>query len=159
MAKIKIHNILHSPERTLVTLKFDSKKAGFLPSIFYSLQEEDLSIPFVTQSHDRKGWLLTSLIIDPQRADLVRVAFQEGLSLSPPEAIEIRGKVVLTTLYGPHLGEIPGIANQILSSLASDGVEVLALSASINSCLLVTRQETFPKYLHSLNRIFEIPKA
>jgi aspartokinase len=159
MAKIKVHNLLHSPDKTLVTLKMGAEKAGFLPPIFYSLKEEGLSIPFLTQSIDRKGGLLTSLVVDPQMEDLVRAAFQEGLSLSPPEVIETRGKVVLTTCYGPHLGEIPGIANQIFSSLAMDGVEVLAVSASINSCLLVTRQETFSKYLLSLNRIFEIPKA
>ncbi len=160
MAKIKVHNILHSPEQTLVTLKMGAEKAGFLPPIFYSLKEEGLSIPFLTQSMDRKGGLLLSLVVDPRMADLVRASFQEGLSLSPPEeVIKTRGKVVLTTFYGPHLGEIPGIANQILSSLAMDGVEVLAVSASINSCLLVTRQETFPEYLRSLDRTLEIPKA
>jgi aspartokinase len=160
MAKIKVHNILHSPEQALVTLKMAAEKAGFLPSIFYSLKEEEVSVPFLTQSIDRNGGLLTSLVVDPLTEDLVRAAFQEGLSLSPPEeGIATRGKVVLTTCYGPHLGEIPGIANQILSALAMDGVEVLAVSASINSCLLVTRQETFSKYLRSLNRILEIPKA
>ncbi|MFH1757064.1 MAG: ACT domain-containing protein, partial [Pseudomonadota bacterium] len=65
--------------------------------------------------------------------------------------------VVLITLYGPHFGEVPGIASRIFSALAGEGVEILALSASLNSALLVVQLEFLTHSLRALNRIFEIP--
>jgi aspartokinase len=157
MAKIKLHNILHSSDRVLIAMRFQPEKAEFLPSIFYALREEGLSIPFTVQTIDLRGFFIFSLIIDPQNVDWAQAAFQEGLDLSPPGSMETRKDVVLTTLYGPHLGENPGIVSRLLSSMGAHGVKILALSASINSCLLVIPQESFSKSLRSLDRVFEIP--
>lgn len=157
MAKIKLHNILHVSDQALLTIQLDERKAQFLPSILYALREEGISIRFIMQSMDRKGNFTLSLATAQQDLDWVRAAFQEGLDLPRPTPPKVRKDVVLITLYGPHFGEIPGVASRILSTLAADGVEVLALSASLNSSLLVVLLESLPKSLRSLNRIFEIP--
>jgi aspartokinase len=158
MAKIKLHNILHVSDQALLTIQLDERKAQFLPSILYALREEGISIRFITQSMDRNGNFTLSLATAQQDLDWVRAAFQEGLDLARSTPPKVRRDVVLITLYGPHFGEIPGVASRILSTLAADGVEVLALSASLNSSLLVVLLESLAKSLRSLKRIFEIPE-
>ena len=157
MAKIKVHNILHTSGQALLTLQLEERKMEFLASALYPLREEGISIPFIVQSIEQNGNFILTLLTDGPNLDWVRAALQEGLDLSISTPHQIRKEVALITLYGPHLGERPGIAHQILSSLATDRVEVLALSASINSCLLAVPQDSLPKCFRSLDRIFEIP--
>lgn len=157
MAKIKIHNLFSTPDQALITLRVEERKFEYLPPILYAFREEGISIPFIVQSIDRNGNFNLSLAIAQKDLDWVKAAFQEGLDLAQPPGIEVRKEVALITLYGPHFGEIPGIASRIFSALAVDGVEILALSASFNSSLLVVPPESFSLALRSLNRIFEIP--
>lgn len=157
MARIKVHNILPSSDWVLLVLHFQPEKAEFLPSILYALREESISIPFLIQSVNRGGNYVFSLLVGKKDEEKVRAAFIEGLDLPPAEGVEIRENVALITLYGPHLGERPGIANRLLSCLSGDGVAIQAVSASINSCLLAIPQDSLPRALHSLDRIFEIP--
>jgi len=157
MAKIKLHDIFHSSGQALVTVLLEERKVQFLPSIFYALREEGIPISFIVQSMGQRGDFTLSLATAQQHSDWVRAALQEGLDLPPSMTLRVQDHLTLITLYGPHLGEIPGIASRILSALVTDGVEVLAMSASLNSSLLVISQKFLPKSLRSLNRIFEIP--
>jgi len=157
MDKIKLHNIFHTSDQALLTIQLEERKAEFLPSIIYALREEGISIPFIVQSINRNGDFTLSLATAQRQLGWMRAAFQEGLDLPRSAPLEVRNDVVLITLYGPHLGEIPGVASRILSALAADRVEILAMSASLNSSLLVISRESLPKALRSLNRIFEIP--
>jgi len=157
MPKIKIHNLFHIPDQVLFTVRLDAKKKIFLPSVLNAFREEDVAIPFILQSSDRQGNFILSLAAAQKNLDWVRAAFQEGLDLSL-EDFEVKKDVVLIALYGPHFGEIPGIASRLFSNLAKDGVEVLAFSASLNSSLLVIPVAALDSSLRSLNRLFEIPK-
>lgn len=158
MAKIKIHNLFSIPDQAFLTIRVEEKKVEFLPPILYALREEGISIPFIVQSIDRNGNFILSLATSQKDLDWVRAAFQEGLDLPQSKAIEVKKRAVLITLYGPHFGEAPGIASRIFSALAGEGVEILALSASLNSALLVVLLESLTHSLRALNRIFEIPR-
>jgi len=158
VGKIKLHNIFHSSGQALLNLLLEERKAEFLPSIFYALREEGIPISFIVQLIAHNGSFILSLTTAQHYLNWVQAALQEGLDLSRSTTLRVQDNVTLITLYGPHLGEIPGIASRILSALVTDGVEVLAMSASLNSSLLVIPQESLAKSLRSLNRICEIPK-
>ena len=157
MAKIKLHNLVPVSDQVFFTLQLEEKKAEFLPSILYALREEGISLSFFGQFTARNRSFTLLLATAEKDADWVRVALQEGLDFVPPTPLEVRKEVALITLYGPHFGEIPGIASRILSALTADAVEVLAWSASLNSSLLVIPMESLAQSLRALNRIFEIP--
>ena len=157
MAKIQLHNILCAGEQALITLRLDGHRAGFLPSIFYAFREEGIRLSFILLSLDQKGGLILNLILRSEDLGWARAALREGLDLSSVGMMEIREQAALITLYGPHLGEKPGVAARMTSSLAKDEVEVLALSASINSCLILVPGESSSRALQSLRRVFEIP--
>jgi len=157
MAKIPVHNILCVGEQALLTLRLDGRGAEFLPSILYAFREEKIPLSFLLLSFDQKGDLILNLILRSEDLAWARAAFQEGLDLPSRGMMEIQDKAALITLYGPHLGEKPGVAGRMLSSLAKDRVEVLALSASINSCLLLVPGESSSRAIQSLRRVFEIP--
>jgi aspartokinase len=157
MAKIQVHNILCAGEQALITLRLDGHRAGFLPSILYAFREERIPLSFTLLSFDPKGDLILTLILRSEDLGWARAALREGLDLPSIGSMEIRDRAALITLYGPHLGEKPGVAARMIFSLAKDGVEVLALSASINSCLLLVPGESSSRALQSLRRVFEIP--
>lgn len=157
MAKIQVHNILCAGEQALITLRLDGHRAGFLPSILYAFREEKISLSFILLSFDQRGDLILNLILRSEDLGWARAALREGLDLPSLGMMEIRDHGALITLYGPHLGEKPGAAARMLSSLAKDRVEVMALSASINSCLLLVPGESSSRALQSLRRVFEIP--
>ncbi len=159
MAKIKVHNILCSEDQVLLTLRLDLRWEEFLPPILYAFREEKVPISFLLHSLDPKGDLILSLILRAEDLDWARAALQEGLDLPSRGTLGIRQKAALITFYGPHLGEKPGVAARMASSLAQDGIEVLALCASINSCLLLVPGESSSGALRSLRRVFEIPPA
>jgi aspartokinase len=159
MAKIKVHNILCSGDQALLTLRLGLRWGEFLPPILYAFREEKVPISFLLHSLDPKGDLILSLILRAEDLDWARAALQEGLDLPSCGTLETRQKAALITFYGPHLGEKPGVAARMASALAQDGIEVLALGASLNSCLLLVPDESSSRALHSLRRVFEIPPA
>ncbi len=159
MRKIRLHNILQQAGLALLTLLFEGAKAEFLPAILYALREEGIALSLVAQTVDRQENCILSLAIRQEDVEWVRAALQEGLDLSAPAALAIQPDVALLTLYGPHLGETPGIAHRILSALATDGIEVLAFTASIHSCLLAIPYSTLPRSRQALERTAEIPSA
>lgn len=159
MRKIRLHDILQQVGLALLTLTFKRTKAEFLPAILYALREEGIAFSFVSQTIDLNENVILSLAIRQDHEKWVRAALQEGFDLSAPEALAVHPDVALLTLYGPHLGETPGVANRILSALAAGGIEVLAFTASIHSCLLIIPHSSLPKSRPALERIVEIPAS
>lgn len=157
MAKIKIHNLIYNLGQSFLQIQMHESKMNYLPAILSSFREEEISIPLIIQTLFQRQFVTLSLILDRKDLALAKVAFQEGLEISPPEFLKIKKDVVLITLYGPHLGEYPGVASRLTLYLAQERVEMLALSASLNSCLLVIPDSSFSKARQALQLLFDVP--
>lgn len=159
MARIKIHNLFWTYGQTLLNIQMGVSKLIYLPAILSTFREEKISIPLIIQSSLQRQLITLSLILDQKDLAVGRVALQEGLDLTPPEFLKVKRNVILITFYGPHLGEIQGVASQLNKSLSQEGVEILAMSASLNSCLLVIPKPFLSKAKKALDKIFEIPQS
>lgn len=157
MAKIKLHNLIYTPGQTLLNMQVHEAKMIYLPPILSTFREEGISVPLIIQTFFHQQLVTLSLTLDQKYLTIGKVAFQEGLDITPPESLTIKRNVILITLYGPHLGEYPGVVSRLTQSLARDGVEMLALSASLNSCLFVIPEVFLLKAQKALNQIFAIP--
>lgn len=158
MAKIKIHNLLFICEQVLIYLQVRQKKLSFLPAILATFPEEGVAIPFIVEAGINKDFVTCTFVLAAQDLPWAKAAFQEGLDLSPPEVLRIKKDVVLIIVYGPHLGETPGVLSQMTAELAKLKVEVLAISASWNSSLLVIPTPLLNKARRALNQVLEIPQ-
>jgi aspartokinase len=159
MSKIKIHNLLCAPGQVLLNIQMHESKLIYLPPILATFREEGISIPFIMHSFFPPKLITITLTLDQKDMAIGQVAFQEGLDISPPEFLKIKRKVVLIIIYGPHLGEIPGVVSRLHKLLSQEGVEILAMSASLNSCLLVIQDLFLPKANRAFAQIFEIPQG
>lgn len=159
MAKIKLHNLIYTPGQTLLQIQMHESKMAYLPPILSTFRLEGIAIPLIIQTSFPKELVTLSLTLDQKDSAVGQVAFQEGLDITPPEFIKIKNNLLLITLYGPHLGEYPGVVSRLGQTLAREGVEILALSAALNSCLLVVSELFFPQAQKAVERIFDIPRA
>ncbi|MGB9700162.1 MAG: hypothetical protein ACPL5I_12345 [Thermodesulfobacteriota bacterium] len=159
MAKIKIHNLIYTRGQALLHIQMHESKMTYLPPILSTFRAEGIFIPLIIQTFFQKQLVTLNLILDQKDLPLGRVAFQEGLDLTPPEFLKIKKNILLITFYGPHLDEYPGVVSRLGHSLSGEGVEILAVSASLNSCLLVVPELFFLKTQQALERICDIPRA
>lgn len=157
MAKIKIHNLIYTLGQSFLHIQVYETKMIYLPAILSTFREEGISIPLIIQTLFQGQFVNFSLILDQKDLAVGKVAFQEGLEITPPEFLKTKKDVVLITLYGPHLGEYPGVASRLTQYLAQERVEMLALSASLNSCLLVIPNPSFSKARQALQLLFDLP--
>lgn len=159
MAKIKIHNLLYNPEQSFLLIQVHESKMIYLPPILSTFPAAGISIPLIIQTSFPRPFVTLSLTLEQKDLAAGKAAFQEGFEITPPEFLKVKRDVLLITLYGPHLGEYPGVACRLIKSLGQEGVEMLAMSASLNSCLLVIPAPFFPKARQALERIFEVPQG
>jgi aspartokinase len=87
-------------------------------------------------------------------------AYGRVLKRIAPE-IEFREtpSVTIFSMNGPHFGDRYGIVSEVLASLGSRHVPLLALSCTIASITGVVRQEQFEPALDALRQGFEVPSV
>jgi aspartokinase len=96
--------------------------------------------------------------VDLLSEETVDEVIEELGSLQNRNELSVISQVSMALIYGPHFGEVPGIAGLALSTLTDAGITILATSASASSisCLFPAMQ--FKAALETLHAVFEPPQ-
>jgi aspartate kinase len=155
--KIKIGGIIQNRNLAKIGVMSIPDRPGVAGAIFGALGAKGVNAPFIVHTIDLNN--LDSVVICVARENLT--AALEALdtvkeTVGAKEVVYDR-EVGMISIFGPHFGERPGIAGVMFSSLASAGINVLAISTSISSLSCLVDVSDVDEAVRALREAFELP--
>ena len=156
--RIKAYKIVSYQFLTFVRMAFSSDSDAPLSRVLENFQQRSLPIRFLATDVSSKGDLELNLGVDLLSEEMVDELIEQLESLQNRNDLSVISPVSMAMIYGPHFGEVPGIADVTLSTLTSAGITILATSASASSISCVFPAMQFKAAFETLHAIFEPPQ-
>lgn len=155
--RIRIGGIIHWPNLVLLGIMDFPDRPGTAAQIFSALGRNGVNVPFIVQSIDLEQ--RTHVVFCVARGDYERAmaslyAVREYLGGA---VIVEEPEVALVSVFGPDFRERPGIAGAVFSSIAGEGVNILAISTSISTVSCLVHQDKLAQSLEALKATFVLP--
>ena len=155
--KFKIGGIMSDGGLAKVGVMSVPDRPGVAAAILSGLAEQGINVQFVVQCIDLRNRDHLALCV--RRGDLERSL--EGLARLKEEigAQEIihTTEVGIVSVFGPDFRQRPGVAAQVFQSLASKGINILAISTSISTVSCVIAEELLDQAVEVLSQTFTLP--
>jgi aspartokinase len=156
---IKAYKIVSSQFLTFVRMEFFRGFNSPLGKILEVFQRRSLPIRFLASDVSSKGELTLNLGVDLLSEETIEELIDELRDPENRHELALISQTSMAMIYGPHFGEMPGIAGLTFSALTSAGVTLLAISASSSSLSCLFPSVQFKTALGTLNAIFESPSG
>lgn len=155
--KIRIGGIMQNRNLAKIGIMSIPDRPGVGGVIFSALGAKGVHCPFIVHTIDANS--LDNIVICVEQRHLpqsLEVLDRIKETVGAKEVI-YKGEVGLVTVFGPHFGERPGIAGTMFSTLASVGINILAISASISSLACVIDADDMDEAVRALEEAFDLP--
>ncbi len=154
---LKATGILEFRDLAEVGLIAMPDRPGLASTVLASLSGRDINVPFVVELTDPGGTSHIALCVRQRDLDSALVAL-DGLAaqLHAPRVVKRRG-VAVAAVHGPHFRERPGCAAAACAAIASEGVNILAISTSLSSIACMVDGTDLDATVRALQKTFELP--
>lgn len=132
-------------------------RPGVAAEIFAALGQQDINVPFIVQNTDLQ---LRAQVVFCVAADDSEVALEVLKPLQPTlgaATIIEEPEAAIVAIFGPDFRERAGIAGAMFATLATAGVNILAISTSISTVSCLIHQQDLRCALAALEATFELP--
>lgn len=155
--KIKIGGIMQSDGRALLKIMSVPDHASVAGTILEALAEGDINIELLVESFDLDECGNFSMVIDQKDLDQALFILDEIKPAIDAKVVSYTPDVAVITVFGPHLREKPRVHGLMFSSIASAGVNSLAISTSLSSVSCVVQGQYLDTAVRALAEAFDAP--
>jgi len=155
--KLRVYKIVSHRFLTLIRIEFKEGSTFPLGKILEIFQRRQLPIRFLCSDVTSEGKMVFNLGVDLLSEETVAGLIDELRDLENRNELSLISQVSMAMIYGPHFGEVPGIAGLMLSSLTGLGITPLAMSASASSFSCLFPSVQFKSAMETLTAVFEPP--
>lgn len=155
--KIQAYKIISHQFLTLVRMEFLPGFPSPLKNVFEIFQQRNLDIRFLVSDLSSQGGLILNIGVDLIGEAIVEELIDVLREINNQRDLALISQVSMAMVYGPHFGEVPGIAGLAASNFISLGIIPLAISASSSSLTCVFPSMQFKPALEILHAVFEVP--
>jgi aspartate kinase len=157
MDKIRIGGIMQNAHVSLLNVTALPDRPGIAAAILGGLGQQGINVQFIVQCIDQSERDQVALCVD--RDDLavahkvlnrVVPGFESGQVIPHSEA-------AIVSIFGPDFRERPGIAGTMFEALATQGINILAISTSISTVSCVIESDSLETALNALRKTFDLP--
>lgn len=157
MDKMEIGGIMQSDGRALLKIMSIPDHASVAGTVFKTMGENGLNIELLVQSFDLDDCGNFAVVIDQKDLDQA-LQVLEGLKPTiDAKAVSYTPDVAVITVFAPHLREKPHIHGLMFSSVASVGINCLAISTSLSSVSCVVEGQHLTTTIQALTEAFYVP--
>ncbi len=155
--RIKIGGIIQNRNLAKIGIMSIPDRPGVASAVFNALGASGINCPFIVHTIDLND--LDSIVICVDRKELkaalqVLGAIKETVGA---EEVAYDGQVGMISTFGPHFGQRSGIAGVMFSALASENINILAISTSISSLSCIIDVNDMDEAVRALEKAFELP--
>jgi aspartate kinase len=155
--KVKIGGIMSSGGLSMVGVMSTPDRRGVASAILSRLAYRGINVHFIVQCVDLKS--RDHLVLCVGRGDLslaLEALDSVRAEVGAEEVISIP-EVGIVSVFGPDFRQRPGIAAQTFEALASERVDILAISTSISTVSCVVGEEAVDGAVEALGQVFAMP--
>jgi aspartate kinase len=155
--RIKVGGVIQNDQLASISVLAVKDRPGIAAAVLDALGERGLNVQFVVQVIDHEQHDQMVLCVD--RADLPgSLAALEALRPEvQPAAVEPRPEVASIAIFGPDFRERPGIAGRMFRTLASRGINILAISTSISTVNCIVALSDLKEAYAAICEQFDVP--
>ena len=157
MDKMEIGGIMQSDGRALVKIMSVPDHASVAGTVFKAMGENGMNIELLVQSFDLDDWGNFAVVIDQKDLDQALQVLEELKPTIDAKAVSYTPDVAVITVFAPHLREKPHIHGLMFSSIASVGINCLAISTSLSSVSCVVEGQHLTTTIQALTEAFYVP--
>ena len=148
---------MQSDGRALVKIMSVPDHAGVAGAVLGAMGEHGINIELLVESFDLDDCGNFALIIDQKDLDRALMILEMIKPTIDAKAVSYTPDVAVITVFGPHLREKPRTHGVMFSSMASVGVNSLAIATSLSSVSCVVEGQHLNAAIQALNDAFEAP--
>lgn len=157
MDKMEIGGIMQSDGRALLKIMSVPDHASVAGTVFKAMGENGINIELLVQSFDLDDCGNFAVVIDQKDLDQA-LQVLEGLKPTiDAKAVSYTPDVAVITVFAPHLREKPYIHGLMFSSIASVGINCLAISTSLSSVSCAVEGQHLTATIQALTEAFHVP--
>jgi len=119
--------------------------------------EDGINIELLVQSFDLDDCGNFAVVIDQKDLDQALQVLEELKPTIDAKAVSYTPDVAVITVFAPHLREKPHIHGLMFSSIASVGINCLAISTSLSSVSCVVEGQHLTTTIQALTEAFHVP--
>ena len=157
MDKMEIGGIMQSDGRALVKIMSVPDHASVAGTVFKAMGENGINIELLVQSFDLDDCGNFAVVIDQKDLDQALQVLEELKPTIDAKAVSYTPDVAVITVFAPHLREKPHIHGLMFSSIASVGINCLAISTSLSSVSCVVEGQHLTTTIQTLTEAFYVP--
>jgi len=157
MDKMEIGGIMQSDGRALLKIMSVPDHASVAGTVFKAMGENGINIELLVQSFDLDDCGNFAVVIDQKDLDHALQMLEELKPTIDAKAVSYTPDVAVITVFAPHLREKSYIHGLMFSSIASVGINCLAISTSLSSVSCVVEGQHLTTTIQALTEAFYVP--
>jgi len=157
MDKMEIGGIMQSDGRALLKIMSVPDHSSVAGTVFKTMGENGINIELLVQSFDLDDCGNFAVVIDQKDLDQALQVLEELKPTIDAKAVSYTPDVAVITVFAPHLREKPHIHGLMFSSIASVGINCLAISTSLSSVSCVVEGQHLTTTIQALTEAFYVP--
>jgi aspartate kinase len=136
--KVKAGGIIRNERLVKIGVMSAPDRCGLASEVLQALATKGINTQFIVQCTDLANNSHIVLCVSDEESEAALAALEPVRGTVQPEQIVHEHNVALVSVFGPDFRERPAIAAAVFASMASAGINIMAISTSIStvSCLI-----------------------
>lgn len=155
--KVKIGGIMSNGGLAKVGVMSVPDRPGVAAAILNRLGEQGVNVQFIVQCIDLENRDHVVLCVGRDDLQPTLEALEAVKEEIGAQKIIHNPEVGIVSVFGPDFRERPGIAAEVFQTLASEGINILAISTSISTVSCVIAEELLDQAAEVLGETFILP--
>jgi aspartokinase len=157
MAKIKIGGIMKSAYLSEISVLGIPSRPGTAAAILGALGKDGINVQFIVQCLDENAQDHVVFCVNQDDFDAALTIVNEVKDYVEASSVTSNSAVATVSIFGPDFRERPAIAGTMFRALASQGINILAISTSISTVSCVIDADHLSQAVASLTETFDLP--
>ena len=156
-SKVKAGGIIRNEHLAKIGVMSAPDRPGLASDVLRGLAQKDINIEFIVECADLERKSNIVLCVREENLETALGLIEPLRSTLQAKDITCQRNMALISVFGPDFRERPAIAAAVFESMASAGINIMAISTSIStvSCLIDGAQ--VEKAIVSLREHFDLP--
>jgi aspartokinase len=156
--RIEVGGLMERGDVCLVEVLGFDWRPGQACGILGKFGQASISLSYLSIGNGPDGDKNMSFCVNTARLAGSREILDEIKEQFQPTKVEVRGPMVILTLYGPHFSERTSLASEVFSALCAEGINAQTVCSSINSISVVADTLDRDKVVACLKEKFSWPE-
>jgi aspartate kinase len=157
MERIRIGGIMQNAHLALLNVTAVPTRPGTAAAILNGLGGHGINVQFIVQCIDQGDRDQVALCVDRDDLETAQEIVHEIAPALEAGKVIVHPEAAIVSIFGPDFRERPGIAGTMFKALASQGINILAISTSISTVSCVIQSKDLEVALISLRETFDLP--